>query len=665
VDGGPDGRRGREARRPVVPSSGPGLPGHHERPPRIFMSYRRSDTSGFAGRLYEDLSHHFGSQRIFRDIENIEPGVDFASAVQDAVRESGVLLVLIGRDWLNCADSAGRRRLDDPDDLVRLEVAGALGIELAIIPVLVEKARIPVVEELPEPLADLVRHNTIELDEVRWSSDVSRLIARLEALVGPPVAEPLPRRGWLSSLAGGPRLTRARAMTLSVLTLVATFLTLYWGVVPFFERKPGPRPMTGDLNIAVAQFAGVDARGRPVDSPEARSLSQSFHDQLGADLDSIRQNGFDVQLRGPDATGPLPGSTPEQRAVAASATARRIDATVIIYGTLDVSVPGQFTPEFYVSERKLEGAEEFLGQHSLGSAVNVLHDITSNGVARKVVRDQLLGRTGALAEFVVGLGYSTLDDWALAGEHFRKADRGDWPEGDGKEILYLFLGNAAVKTGDLNAATTWFDRALALSPDYSRARVGRAETLLQRSRGDCEAEKTDGVGLAAALDGFESALSARVQSPLADISTKVAFGKGRVYLCMSQALLADRWIDAEQSFRQVVADFSRGNPRVRRMASESHAGLGFVLLPAVGDADLADHYRGAAVEYQRAVETFPDTDTEHRKAYFWSMLGFVRERLGETTSAEDAYDQAIRLTRDDPVARERYEAARAAVRRPS
>src|SRR5438067_10074126 len=91
----------------------------------IFISYRREDTAGYAGRLYDGLAAHFGSDRVFMDVQGIEPGVDFVEAIERALSSCEILIVLIGKDWL-AADSAGRRRLDDPADFVRLETASAL-----------------------------------------------------------------------------------------------------------------------------------------------------------------------------------------------------------------------------------------------------------------------------------------------------------------------------------------------------------------------------------------------------------------------------------------------------------------------------------------------------------------------------------------------------------
>ncbi len=152
----------------------------------IFINYRRGDASGYGGRLHGELSSHFGSGRVFRDVDGIRPGADFVQTIEEAVAGAGAVLVLMGRDWLSMSDSAGRRRLDDPNDFVRLEIASALDRGVAVIPVLLEGAKVPSAAELPEPLAQLARHQGIELSEERWNFDVGRLISRLEEVVGGP-----------------------------------------------------------------------------------------------------------------------------------------------------------------------------------------------------------------------------------------------------------------------------------------------------------------------------------------------------------------------------------------------------------------------------------------------------------------------------------------------
>ncbi len=121
----------------------------------IFISYRRNDAEGQAGRLFDDLTLHFGKDAVFMDVAAIQPGRDFRRAIDEQVASCGVLLAMIGKDWLTASDDAGARRLDDPLDFVRLETASALKRDIPVIPVLVQGARMPRADELPDNLKEL------------------------------------------------------------------------------------------------------------------------------------------------------------------------------------------------------------------------------------------------------------------------------------------------------------------------------------------------------------------------------------------------------------------------------------------------------------------------------------------------------------------------------
>ncbi|MCA1626768.1 MAG: toll/interleukin-1 receptor domain-containing protein, partial [Acidobacteria bacterium] len=157
---------------------------------KIFLSYRRDDSAGHAGRLYDRLNARFPG-RIFMDVSGIAPGVDFVEEIERAVGSCQVLIVLIGKDWLDIKDAAGRRRLDTADDFVRLEVATGLGRKIRVIPTLVRDAHMPSAEALPPDLAALARRNAIEINDHDFDHDVERLIQTLETELGEQSRQPL------------------------------------------------------------------------------------------------------------------------------------------------------------------------------------------------------------------------------------------------------------------------------------------------------------------------------------------------------------------------------------------------------------------------------------------------------------------------------------------
>jgi TonB family protein len=150
----------------------------------IFVSYRRSDSQGEAGRLFDDLVKHFGEDSVFMDVAAIEAGRDFRKAIEEGVTQCGVLLVVIGLEWLSAKDERGVLRLSDPSDFVRIETASALKRDIPVIPVLVRGAKMPSAEQLPDDLKDLAFRNGIELTHARWRSDIQLLLEALRRLLG-------------------------------------------------------------------------------------------------------------------------------------------------------------------------------------------------------------------------------------------------------------------------------------------------------------------------------------------------------------------------------------------------------------------------------------------------------------------------------------------------
>jgi hypothetical protein len=169
----------------------------------IFISYRRNDTEGEAGRLFDDLVSQFGENSVFMDVAAIEAGRDFRKVIDESVSNCGVLLAIIGKNWVDAKDDNGQRRLDDPTDFVRLETASALRRDIPVIPVLVRGAKMPRAEDLPDDLHDLAYRNCVELTHARWNSDLELLVNALRRQLkiektGPlkPVTDPA---GWAAA----------------------------------------------------------------------------------------------------------------------------------------------------------------------------------------------------------------------------------------------------------------------------------------------------------------------------------------------------------------------------------------------------------------------------------------------------------------------------------
>jgi hypothetical protein len=235
----------------------------------IFVSYRRQDTQSATGRLCDKLQAHFGADQVFHDIESIESGSDFAATIASKIAASSVVLVMIGRHWIDATSDDGRSRLFDPRDYVRLEIAAALQHGVPVIPVLVEGAAIPSPSKLPEPIAALATRQVHEITEQRWQYDSDLLVKQIEHFV-PPEGTPTPEgasalgqtllqavigwpfdfaqllvrpRRWLTALPAQPNAVMRSAVFFALSQIVAAWLFVlpdFVASVPMFVLEGVP-----------------------------------------------------------------------------------------------------------------------------------------------------------------------------------------------------------------------------------------------------------------------------------------------------------------------------------------------------------------------------------------------------------------------------------------
>jgi hypothetical protein len=152
---------------------------------KVFLSYRREDTRHQAARLYDRLADRFGGDNVFLDVDSVPPGTDFSIAIDESLAKCSILLALIGPRWLTIRDEGGVRRLDDPNDLVVLEIGGALSKSIRVIPILVDGADPPIPEDLPDALKPLATRNAMRIDHETFRSDVAALTIKIEEILPP------------------------------------------------------------------------------------------------------------------------------------------------------------------------------------------------------------------------------------------------------------------------------------------------------------------------------------------------------------------------------------------------------------------------------------------------------------------------------------------------
>jgi len=228
----------------------------------VFLSYRREDTPYAAGRLGDRLSARFG--KVFMDIDNIDPGVDFTEVILQAVGECDVLVALIGDKWTSVVDRHGRRRLEDPDDWIVQEIRVALDRGIRVIPVLVDPARMPARKELPEILAPLANRQAVTLRHESFGADTEQLIAAIERALGPPTRpDALPakdRQGRSDEVQPEPA---DPACDPDLVPALEAFYAERWAqavelFVALLDRFPGNPDLTDKLDRATRQKQLID-----------------------------------------------------------------------------------------------------------------------------------------------------------------------------------------------------------------------------------------------------------------------------------------------------------------------------------------------------------------------------------------------------------------------
>ena len=147
---------------------------------KVFISYRWADSAGYAGRVMDRLDRELGRDLVFMDVDALPLGTNFSKVLHEEVAKCSVLLAVIGPSWLDARDEHGNRRLDNPNDFVRIEIGAALQRSIPVIPLLLDGAKIPKADELPEDLKELQLRNGMEVRHASFQDDMNRLVRSLK-----------------------------------------------------------------------------------------------------------------------------------------------------------------------------------------------------------------------------------------------------------------------------------------------------------------------------------------------------------------------------------------------------------------------------------------------------------------------------------------------------
>jgi TIR domain len=220
---------------------------------QIFISYRREESRWSARSLYDRLSGRFDRKQIFMDIDAIALGDDFVKAIEKTVGECDVLIAVIGAHWVTSTDEQNGRRLDNPEDFVRREIATALKRDIRVIPVLVDGALMPRSSELPDDLKPLVRRNALRVSDTGFDDDCRRLVAAIEQVLAErhqrEEKERLERKPHTPPPGPGAPSTSPSKIKLrpvvGIVALLALVICLLVGAAVYFgSQPPEPNPTT-------------------------------------------------------------------------------------------------------------------------------------------------------------------------------------------------------------------------------------------------------------------------------------------------------------------------------------------------------------------------------------------------------------------------------------
>lgn len=396
------------------------------------------------------------------------------------------------------------------------------------------------------------------------------------------------------------------------------------GLAPQVPATPTIQPtMHGDIRIAVAGFsAGSNTEIKTT----AHRLARDVYERLAKTLRDLDVD-FTITVWSPEQVGQIVGNDAQERADSAHQIAEKINANVIIYGIVERKDGlWEVQPEFFIATSFIDAKSsangtEIVGSYKLGAPFT-LQTEEALGVETSRI---FAVRSTILSTAIVGLWYYAEHMYERALAYFQSIDNdGFWEDVQGREILYLFIGNCQGKLNELALAQEAFQKSLSIDPEYARSYIGLANVYyllaLRPAGSQQEFAKIDQTILEQAEITYKEALTVLNQPVFADIDAKVHFGLGQIYLVRSLASTVAPIQPAVTEFTTVLELYADGsNPRLAELAAESHARLGLIFA-------IQEQIDRAAEQYRLAAAT---TDDLQRKAYYMERLQALMK--GHTT----------------------------------
>jgi Flp pilus assembly protein TadD len=397
---------------------------------KIFINYRRDDSGGTAGRLHDRLAQTFGRKNLFMDVDHVPAGVDFVEYLGSQVAACDVFLAVIGPNWVDAKDDSGHRRFDNPNDYVAVEIAAALARNIRVIPVLIDGARTPKADKLPDSIKPLVRRNAVEVRNTNFGRDADSLIPKIhEALKA---ARPVTRR-WPFITRVAERLSarghwRMVAGSATALLLVG-WIGSHMGVpvwVPWTPKAEQPDAPSADKAKAAAD---AEAKRKAAEAEQQRLAAVKAEEERKAKT----QAEAEAKRKSEEAE--------QQRLAAAKAEEER--------------------------RKQAEAEARYSALVSQSSLAFHSRDYDlAIATASEAIR---LNPNSASAFRQRGIAYLGKDNRDLAIADYNEAIRLD-PK---NAIVFYNRGNAYGRNGDHDRAIADYNEAIRLNPNNANAFVGR------------------------------------------------------------------------------------------------------------------------------------------------------------------------------------------------
>jgi tetratricopeptide (TPR) repeat protein len=425
-----------------------------------------------------------------------------------------------------------------------------------------------------------------------------------------------------------------------VLTIVGGLLgAILWFVIP----RSSPI-MTGQFNVAVAEFLVLDENGNTVGRDDGKRLAAYVAQQIETQFVGIELGKtVPYEIWGPDHVDPIKGKTVDERKTNAADVAQKIQAQVLIYGViLADGSRSKFMPEFYISHRGFWQASEIGGPHEMGSQLSLTLPFGQS--IQAIENPALAGRVNALNLITIGLAYYSVDDYQSASRYFEQAsNESRWLESSGKEVAYLLLGNAyigrASKEDDnqyLPPAEQSYAEALRINPRYGRGLVGIANVLYLEALGSLQDIEIDPAKLEEASAFTEKALALKDQPESANIPAKAHFNLGQIAWARYQAKVpGEDWSErARREFTFVTQEYEEGDKALETYAAHAYFRLGLI--------EYAQNKSDTSVEtaiawIRKAIALAPP----FYKGEYSITLGNIYMNIGQNDMARQAYQEAL------------------------